>query len=109
MPTSADAFVVALHSWLYRWGGGGPFGPIDASWLQRIGPPLSRDSLLDRYETHTKHCRSVVFFIFFYFFYSKVCLLLRVVVFCYLNIVFVGFCCLLLSFVKPLNPCLSIH
>ena len=57
MPTSSDAFVVALHNWLNRWGGGGPFGAIDASWLQRIGPQLTQDKLLDRYETHTKECR----------------------------------------------------
>jgi hypothetical protein len=39
-------------------GTGGPFGPITAEWLQRAGPQLTRDALLDRFETHTKHCRS---------------------------------------------------
>jgi hypothetical protein len=58
MPTSSDAFVVAFHHWMNRHAGGGPFGPINAAWLERAGPQLTRDALLDRYTTHTLHCKS---------------------------------------------------
>jgi hypothetical protein len=58
MPTSSDAFVSAFHNWLNRHANGGPFGPINTEYLQKSGPQLTRDQLLDRYETHTLHCRS---------------------------------------------------
>ena len=58
MPAPADAFVSAFHAWLAGAGGGGPFGPMDSAWLARAGPQLTQDALLDRYETHTKHCAS---------------------------------------------------
>jgi hypothetical protein len=37
-------------------GGGGPFGPMNATWLQRAGPRLSEDQLLDHFHSHTKRC-----------------------------------------------------
>ena len=51
LPTDADVYVAALHRWL-NGHGGEPFA----------GQPLPRrlgtDALMDRYESHTRHCRS---------------------------------------------------
>ncbi len=40
MPGSSDNFVTAFRTWLNKYGGGGPFGPMDESWLQ-VGPTVS--------------------------------------------------------------------
>ena len=55
-PSPADMYVLALHRWLQRYGGGGPFGSIDEAYLSRLGPRLSQEQLLDRYSQHTQHC-----------------------------------------------------
>ena len=34
MPGQSDNFVTAFRAWLQKYGGGGPWGPMDASWLQ---------------------------------------------------------------------------
>lgn len=34
MPGSSDNFVTAFRTWLSKYGGGGPFGPMDHQWLQ---------------------------------------------------------------------------
>lgn len=34
MPGSSDNFVTAFRTWLNKYGGGGPFGPMDDKWLQ---------------------------------------------------------------------------
>ena len=34
MPGSSDNFVTAFRTWLSKYGGGGPFGPMDSTWLQ---------------------------------------------------------------------------
>lgn len=34
MPGSSDNFVTAFRTWLSKYGGGGPFGPMDHHWLQ---------------------------------------------------------------------------
>ena len=34
MPGQSDNFVTAFRTWLQKHGGGGPWGPMDASWLQ---------------------------------------------------------------------------
>ena len=51
LPTSADVYVKALHDWIVTHGGepfpGQPLPP-------RQGPA----ALMDRYEAHTRHCRS---------------------------------------------------
>jgi hypothetical protein len=48
--------LVPRRNWMANEAGGGPFGPMDASWLQRAGPRLSDEQLLDHYHSHTKHC-----------------------------------------------------
>jgi hypothetical protein len=40
MPGSSDNFVTAFRTWLNKYGGGGPFGPMDESWLQ-VGSTVS--------------------------------------------------------------------
>lgn len=51
MPTAADRYVVALRRWINRFGG----EPFPNAAL----PPLLDDTtLLERYESHTRHCRS---------------------------------------------------
>ena len=51
LPTQADVYVSALHRWL-QGHGGEPF----------VGQPLpvrqERTALMDRYNSHTRHCRS---------------------------------------------------
>ena len=51
LPTSADLYTRALHDWLKRYGGE-PFP--DA----QLPPRLGRRELMERYEAHTRHCRS---------------------------------------------------
>ena len=34
MPGSSDNFVTAFRTWLNKYGGGGPFGPMNERWLQ---------------------------------------------------------------------------
>jgi hypothetical protein len=46
----ADAYVVAFHRWLERFGGGGPWGP-PAAWAHLAGPRQGREQLLDRWAT----------------------------------------------------------
>lgn len=55
MPTPADGSVRALRRWIARFGGPKWLVPGLASTL----PPLERDrrKLLDRYESHTRHCK----------------------------------------------------
>ncbi|DBB17840.1 TPA: hypothetical protein ACH3X3_002860 [Trebouxia sp. C0006] len=57
MPGSSDNFVTAFRTWLNKYGGGGPFGPMDETWLQAAGPRLARDALLDRFQSHTANCQ----------------------------------------------------
>lgn len=56
MPSRADTYVIALHTWVDRFGGGGPFGPATQRLLSDMGPRQGRTQLLDRYESHTMHC-----------------------------------------------------
>ena len=51
LPTSADLYVRALHDWVNRYGG----EPFPGECLP---PRLSRRELMERYEAHTRHCRS---------------------------------------------------
>jgi phenylpropionate dioxygenase-like ring-hydroxylating dioxygenase large terminal subunit len=51
LATSADRYVRALHDWQNRYAGE-PFPG------QPLTPRLNRDQLMDRYEAHTRHCRS---------------------------------------------------
>jgi phenylpropionate dioxygenase-like ring-hydroxylating dioxygenase large terminal subunit len=52
LPTSSDRYVLALHQWINRYGG----VPFPGQSL----PPqeTSLEKLLDRYDSHTRHCRS---------------------------------------------------
>jgi len=52
LPTSSDRYVLALHQWINRYGG----VPFPGQSL----PPqeTSLEQLLDRYDSHTRHCRS---------------------------------------------------
>ena len=51
LPSSADVYVSGLHRWV-REVGGTPFG--ERTLLARLGPA----ALMDRFEAHTRHCRS---------------------------------------------------
>ena len=51
MPTTADVYVAALHRWLNA-NGGEPFAG------QSLPPRQSTTALMDRYNSHTIHCRS---------------------------------------------------
>ena len=51
MPTTADVYVAALHRWLNA-NGGEPFAG------QPLPPRQSTTALMDRYNSHTIHCRS---------------------------------------------------
>ena len=51
LPTSADVYVKALHRWVNRQGGG-PFAG------RPLPPRQDVEVLMDRYHSHTKHCRS---------------------------------------------------
>ncbi len=51
LATSADLYVKALHDWLHRFAGT-PFPGQDLPQRQR------RQPLLDRYDSHTRHCHS---------------------------------------------------
>ena len=44
------------RSWAEQVAGGGPWGPMDASYLQRAGPRLSDTELLDHFHSHTETC-----------------------------------------------------
>ncbi|CAG9460111.1 unnamed protein product [Pedinophyceae sp. YPF-701] len=58
MPSTADAYTLAYREWLSTVGNGGPFQRPDASYIDRLGPELSRKDLMDRFHSHTKHCKS---------------------------------------------------
>lgn len=45
----ADTYVVAFRRWSDEYGGGGPWGPIDESYLAKLDPRLPREALLDRW------------------------------------------------------------
>ena len=51
LPTSADLYVRALHDWVNRYGG----EPLPG---QPLPPRLSGRSLMERFDAHTRHCRS---------------------------------------------------
>ena len=51
LATAADRYVKALHDWVNRHGGE-PFAG------QPLPARLDREALMDRYHSHTKHCRS---------------------------------------------------
>ena len=51
LATGADLYVKTLHDWLNRFAGA-PFPS------QRLPERLERRPLLDRYDSHTRHCRS---------------------------------------------------
>ena len=51
LPTQADRYVVAFRKWISDFEAN-PFGE------QPLPPELSTDALMDRYESHTKHCGS---------------------------------------------------
>ena len=51
LPTKADLYVRALHDWVNRYGGE-PFAG------HSLPPRQSRSALMERYEAHTRHCRS---------------------------------------------------
>ncbi|GIL72273.1 hypothetical protein Vretimale_426 [Volvox reticuliferus] len=56
MPSQADTYVINFNRWTQKYGGGGPFGGTDVSFLEAIGARLSRQQLLDRYSQHTENC-----------------------------------------------------
>ncbi|GAQ78701.1 Pheophorbide a oxygenase [Klebsormidium nitens] len=57
MPTAADRYIVAFRRWLTKHGGGQPdFGPQPEPAPTAAQP--GRMELMDRYESHTKHCSS---------------------------------------------------
>lgn len=56
MPTQADTYVASFRRWLDDYGNGGPWGPIDESYVGRLEPRLPREALLDRYSGHTQSC-----------------------------------------------------
>ncbi|KAL4424531.1 hypothetical protein ABPG77_010111 [Micractinium sp. CCAP 211/92] len=56
MPAASDAYVSGFRTWLASVAGGGPWGPMDLSYLRRAGPRLSEEQLLDHYHAHTKRC-----------------------------------------------------
>ena len=53
LPTKSDTMVRSFHEWLGKYGNGGPWGKV---------PPypaeMSRDEMLERYFSHTQHCKS---------------------------------------------------
>ena len=51
LPSSADVYVSALHRWV-REHGGQPFGS------RPLAPRQGQAALMDRFEAHTRHCRS---------------------------------------------------
>ena len=51
LPSSADVYVSGLHRWV-REHGGGPFP------RRPLPPRLSLPPLMERFEAHTRHCRS---------------------------------------------------
>jgi phenylpropionate dioxygenase-like ring-hydroxylating dioxygenase large terminal subunit len=51
LPTSSDVYVKALHRWVNHQGGG-PFAG------RPLPPRQDVEALMDRYHSHTKHCRS---------------------------------------------------
>ncbi|BBN00577.1 hypothetical protein MPTK1_2g00380 [Marchantia polymorpha subsp. ruderalis] len=56
MPCAADRFVSAFRQWLNRHGG------KNVQWADGVDPSLpplikNKELLLDRYESHTKHCK----------------------------------------------------
>jgi len=50
LPTAADRFVLAYHKWLAQFGHPFPGQPLP--------PAQTQVQLLDRYHSHTKHCKS---------------------------------------------------
>jgi hypothetical protein len=57
MPGASDNYVTAFRNFLDKQAGGGPWGPMDKVWLQAAGPRLPREQLLDRFHSHTAHCK----------------------------------------------------
>ena len=57
MPTKADTYVVAFRRWISEMAGGHPAWPAG---LEDRLPPMqtTREELLDRYHSHTAHCKS---------------------------------------------------
>jgi len=57
MPTKADTYVVAFRRWISEMAGGHPAWPAG---LEERLPPMqtTREELLDRYHSHTAHCKS---------------------------------------------------
>ena len=51
LPTSADLYIRALHDWVQRYGGE-PFPG------EPLPPRLNSAALMERYDAHTRHCRS---------------------------------------------------
>ena len=51
LPTGADVYVAALHRWVQR-SGGEPFAGTP------LPPRQELEALMDRYHSHTRHCRS---------------------------------------------------
>lgn len=51
LPCQADVYVAALHRWVNSQGGE-PFAG------QPLPPRLGLEALMDRYQSHTRHCRS---------------------------------------------------
>ena len=51
LPTQADVYVAALHRWLQGHGGEPFLG-------QSLPARQSNRALMDRYDSHTRHCRS---------------------------------------------------
>lgn len=57
MPTSADRLIVELRKWVRR--NPPPFLQADSmSDARELQGPLNREQLLDRYESHVRHCSS---------------------------------------------------
>ena len=53
MPTKGDTMVIEFHNWLRKYANGGPWGKD-----VQYPPRLEREHLLERYNSHTKHCKS---------------------------------------------------
>ena len=53
MPTKGDTMIIGFRNWLGKFANGGPWGTN-----VQYPPKMEREELLERYHSHTKHCKS---------------------------------------------------
>lgn len=56
LPTQSDSMLIQYHKWLGKFGNGGPWG-IEGKDFE-YPPELPREQLLERYVSHTMHCKT---------------------------------------------------